>query len=146
MLPAKLGPRILSSHHKTMIVIKVALKLGFTTMQRCKNVLKNTDLGSKYNLIFLASGALYEDSLNQLSATSSSQLSQFLLPDTKEALYKDLYEAPLTKAVRYNNWSKGKRLLSPLFIFGPLLYTLFKDNLLCQFYFPGLFSLLHIHT
>jgi hypothetical protein len=45
MLPAKLGPRILSSHHKTMIVIKVALKLGFTTMQRCKDVLKNTDLG-----------------------------------------------------------------------------------------------------
>ena len=25
-------------------------------------------------------------------------------------------------------------------------YTLFKDNLLSQFYFPGLFSLLHIHT
>ena len=24
--------------------------------------------------------------------------------------------------------------------------TLFKDNLLSQFYFPGLFSLLHIHT
>ena len=24
--------------------------------------------------------------------------------------------------------------------------TLFKDNFLCQFYFPGLFSLLHIHT
>ena len=58
-----------------MIVIKVALELGFTTTQRCKDVLKNTDLGSKYNLIFLASGALYEDSLNQLSATSSSQLS-----------------------------------------------------------------------
>ena len=26
------------------------------------------------------------------------------------------------------------------------LCTLFKDNLLSQFYFPGLFSLLHIHT
>ena len=26
------------------------------------------------------------------------------------------------------------------------LNTLFKDNLLSQFYFPGLFSLLHIHT
>ena len=26
------------------------------------------------------------------------------------------------------------------------LLTLFKDNFLCQFYFPGLLSLLHIHT
>ena len=27
-----------------------------------------------------------------------------------------------------------------------ILYTLFKDNSLSQFYFPGLFSLLLIHT
>ena len=34
-------------------------------------------------------------------------------------------------------------LLFPRF---PYLPTLFKDNSLCQFYFPGLFSLFHIHT
>ena len=30
--------------------------------------------------------------------------------------------------------------------FRQLHITLFKDNSLCQFYFPGLFSLFHIHT